>query len=90
MGADRFLARISAAQLSALSDLADRAGSGAAALGFGMRILYTAEDGMRSRAGLWRAVCDLNTLLLDSDFVSLHTTLSPVTHHLMNEERFAR
>ncbi|MCA1727566.1 MAG: D-glycerate dehydrogenase, partial [Actinobacteria bacterium] len=33
---------------------------------------------------------DLDDLLAESDFVTLHTNLSPETHHLMNAERLSR
>jgi glyoxylate reductase len=59
--------------------------------GFGMRVLYhdmyrppaevTAELGAEYR--------DLEDLLRESDFVSLHTNLTPQTRHLINAERLA-
>ena len=58
--------------------------------GFGMRILYhsrrhhpKAEDECRAE------YVDLETLLREADFVSLHTNLTQETHHLINDERFA-
>jgi len=61
------------------------------AQGFGMRILYNSRSrNPEAERDYGARYADLNTLLLESDFVSLHTTLSPETHHLMNEERFAR
>jgi lactate dehydrogenase-like 2-hydroxyacid dehydrogenase len=57
------------------------------ALGFGMRLLY--HDAVRADAGVERELkataTDLPTLLRESDFVSLHTLLSPETRHLINE-----
>src|SRR5918996_2430407 len=57
------------------------------ALGFGMRVLY--HDSVRADAAVERELnataVDLTTLLRESDFVSLHTLLSPDTHHLINE-----
>jgi glyoxylate reductase len=57
------------------------------ARGFGMRVLYC--DAVRADAAAERelnaAAVDLDTLLRESDFVSLHTVLSPETHHLVNE-----
>ena len=57
------------------------------ARGFGMRVLYC--DAVRADAAaeheLNAAAVDLDTLLRESDFVSLHTVLSPETHHLVNE-----
>ena len=56
-------------------------------LGFGMRVLY--HDTVRADAAVERELnataVDLTTLLRESDFVSLHTLLSPDTHHLINE-----
>jgi lactate dehydrogenase-like 2-hydroxyacid dehydrogenase len=57
------------------------------ALGFGMRVLY--HDTVRADAAAERELnataTDLDTLLRESDFVSLHTLLSPQTRHLINE-----
>jgi len=67
-----------------------RIGQGLAkrAQGFDMRILYFdtrrhPEAGQKYGA----QYVDLNTLLREADFVSLHTTLSQETHHLMNDAR---
>jgi glyoxylate reductase len=57
------------------------------ALGFGMRVLY--HDTLRAETAVERELratpADLDTLLRESDFVSLHTLLSPQTRHLINE-----
>src|SRR5918996_1180415 len=57
------------------------------ALGFGMRVLY--HDSVRADAAVERELrataTDLETLLRESDFVSLHTLLSSETRHLINE-----
>jgi glyoxylate reductase len=57
------------------------------ALGFGMRVLY--HDTVRADAAAERELgatrTDLETLLRESDFVSLHTLLTPDTRHLINE-----
>jgi glyoxylate reductase len=57
------------------------------ALGFGMRVLY--HDTVRADAAVERelnaTVADMDTLLRESDFVTLHTLLSPETRHLINE-----
>jgi len=57
------------------------------ALGFGMRVLY--YDPVRAEPAaeheLNATAADLETLLRESDFVSLHTLLSPQTRHLINE-----
>src|SRR5437870_8090257 len=56
-------------------------------LGFGMRVLY--HDTVRADPATERALnataTDMDTLLRQSDFVSLHTLLSPETRHLINE-----
>ena len=55
--------------------------------GFGMRVLYC--DTIRADAAaeqqLNATLTDLDTLLRESDFVSLHALLSPETRHLINE-----
>jgi glyoxylate reductase len=57
------------------------------ALGFGMRVLY--HDTLRVGAAVERELnataVDLETLLRESDFVSLHVLLSPETRHLLDE-----
>ena len=54
------------------------------ALGFGMRVLY---HSLRRNAEMEHAcnahVADLDTLLRESDFVTLHVPLTPVTQHLI-------
>jgi lactate dehydrogenase-like 2-hydroxyacid dehydrogenase len=56
------------------------------ALGFGMRVLY--HDSVRADAAVERELkatpTDLDTLLREADFVTLHTLLSPETRHLIN------
>lgn len=64
------------------------------ALGFGMKILYTRgqgkgpltdwEDAMDARC------VDLDELLAESDFVSIHCPYTPATHHLFGPEQFKR
>jgi len=57
------------------------------ALGFNMRVLY--QDALRADATAERELratrMDLEPLLAEADFVSLHTPLLPETRHLMNE-----
>jgi len=56
------------------------------ATGFDMRILYydvRRREDLEAEWGL--EYVDLDTLLRESDFVSLHTVLSPETHHLIGE-----
>jgi glyoxylate reductase len=57
------------------------------ALGFNMRVLY--QDAMPADAAAEQELratrVDLDTLLRESDFVTLHTPLLPETRHLMGE-----
>ena len=57
------------------------------ALGFGMRVLY--HDAVRADAAAERELkatyVEPDTLLRESDFVSLHTLFIPETRHLINE-----
>src|SRR5437667_11923588 len=57
------------------------------ALGFNMRVLY--HDAVRADAAVERAfsatATDLETLLREADFVTLHTNLTPETRHLIGE-----
>ena len=56
------------------------------ALGFNMRVLY--QDAVQADAAVERDLrasrVELETLLRESDFVSLHTPFLSETHHLMN------
>jgi D-3-phosphoglycerate dehydrogenase len=62
------------------------------AQGFGLRIIATrrrvaaALDPELERLGI--TLVDLETLLRESDYVSLHLPLSAATHHLIDEGRF--
>lgn len=68
-----------------------RIGQGMAkrAQGFEMRVLYydvqRFPEAEKEYDAHW---VDLDTLLRESDFISLHTVLSPDTHHLLNDDRF--
>jgi len=57
------------------------------ALGFGMRVLY--HDAVRADAAVEQELratfTDRETLLRESDFVTLHTPLLPETRHLIDE-----
>ena len=54
--------------------------------GFGMRLLsYEIVPDRAAAASLGVTLCDLDTVLRDSDFVTLHVPLSPATRHLIGE-----
>jgi glyoxylate reductase len=62
------------------------------ARGFDMQVLYydvvaaSAED--EARLGARRATMD--EILEQSDFITLHVNLTPETHHMMNQQAFAK
>lgn len=59
-----------------------------AALGFGMKIFYSDES--EQTGLLFKAErTDLNKLLKESDFISLHVPLTDSTHHLIAEKEFS-
>lgn len=62
------------------------------ARGFNMRVLYFDTNPLPAEAerdmGVQR--CDLDTLLAESDFVSVHVPLSEKTHHLLSTPQFER
>jgi glyoxylate reductase len=62
------------------------------ASGFQMKVLYT--DAVRAPEEMEKSVnakfCDLNTLLAESDFVSLHVPLLPETRGLLDGPKFYR
>lgn len=61
------------------------------ARGFNMRILY--HDRARlaeAETALGATFVDLDTLLRESDFVSLHTDLNPTTYHLIDAAALAK
>lgn len=57
------------------------------ASGFDMRILY--HDPMVTNPAVPGTAVDLETLLRESDFISLHTVLSAETRHLINRDTLA-
>lgn len=68
-----------------------RIGQGMAkrAKGFDMRVLYyDVQRFPEAEKEYGTHSVDLETLLRESDFISLHTVLSPDTHHLLNDDRF--
>lgn len=61
------------------------------ARGFEMRVLYYDQyrrEDVEQSMGVTYA--DLDTLLRESDFVSIHTDLNPTTRHLFNAETFSK
>ncbi len=61
------------------------------AKGFGMRILYydaIRREDLEKELGV--EYVDMDKLLEESDFVSLHVPLTPETYHLMGEEQFRK
>ncbi len=56
------------------------------ASGFGMRILFTDPSQASPEPGVTAAQVDLETLLQESDFVSLHTPLTDETRGLINAD----
>ncbi|PJC36903.1 D-glycerate dehydrogenase [Candidatus Peregrinibacteria bacterium CG_4_9_14_0_2_um_filter_53_11] len=60
------------------------------AKGFGMKILYvdmSQQEELERETGARRV--ELDELLRESDFVSLHVTLNPSTEHMINAEKLA-
>ena len=62
------------------------------ARGFDMRVLYSSRrpNGDPSAGDLGAERVDLDTLLRESDFVSIHTPLTPETHHLIDAGALAK
>ena len=61
--------------------------------GFQMRVLYTNASGKENetlKAELGAQLVSLDQLLRESDFISIHTPLTPATRHLFTAETFAR
>ena len=62
------------------------------AIAFGMRVLAFDPylSATRARSLQVELVDELDDLLREADFITLHTPLTPETHHLLNAERFAK
>jgi glyoxylate reductase len=59
--------------------------------GFGMQILYTdVARNKQAEAELGIEYVDLDTLLAKSDFITLHTNLTPETHQLIGKNQFEK
>jgi len=60
------------------------------AAGFGMRIIFSDPNPANPEPGVDASQVDFDTLLRESDFVSLHTPLNDETRGLMNATAFAK
>jgi glyoxylate reductase len=60
------------------------------AVGFDMRVIYYDPIEIRRDPDVKAASVDLETLLEESDFISLHTPLTPDTHHLIDAAALAK
>ncbi len=64
--------------------------TGLRAKGFGMRVLYSSRSvNPRLETEVQAKRVELEELLRESDFVSLHVALTPETRHLLDERRLA-
>lgn len=60
------------------------------AKGFNMKVLYYdpfRREDLEEQLNI--TYTDLDTVIRESDFISVHTPLTPETHHLLNKDRFA-
>ena len=60
------------------------------ATGFGMRIIFSDPNPAASEPGMDASRVDFETLLHESDFISLHTPLTDETRGLMNARAFTK
>ena len=60
------------------------------AQGFGMRVIYYTPGPAKENTGINAERVDLDTLLREADFISLHTPLTPATHHLIDASALAK
>jgi glyoxylate reductase len=60
------------------------------AVGFDMRVIYYDPNEPRRDPDVKAMPVDFETLLEDSDFISLHTPLTPDTHHLIDAAALAK
>ena len=62
------------------------------AKGFGMKIMYSdvIRQQPQTEKELGLEYVELGKLLAESDFITLHTNLTPETHHLIGPEQFKR
>jgi glyoxylate reductase len=60
------------------------------AVGFDMRVIYSDPGESKPDAEVKASRVDFETLLKESDFVSLHTPLTPDTHHLIDSKALSK
>ena len=60
------------------------------AAGFDMRVMYYDPSEKKRDPALKATRVDFETLLEESDFISLHTPLTPDTHHLIDSEALSK
>ncbi len=60
------------------------------ARGFNMRVIYAHSRDVPEAASLGAERVSLDELLARSDFISLHTPLTPATHHLIDAAAFGK
>jgi glyoxylate reductase len=60
------------------------------ALGFDMRVIYYNRSEKKPSRDLKATSVSFETLLEESDFISLHTPLTPDTHHLIDSEALSK
>ena len=60
------------------------------AMGFDMRVIYYDPNETEFDSDVKATQVDLETLLKESDFISLHTPLTSATHHLIDSEALSK
>jgi len=60
------------------------------AVGFDMRVIYYDPNEITRDPDVKASSVDFETLLEESDFISLHTPLTPATHHLIDAAALAK
>ena len=60
------------------------------AVGFDMRVIYYDPSEVKHDPDVKATSVDFETLLEESDFISLHTPLTPDTHHLIDSEALSK
>jgi glyoxylate reductase len=60
------------------------------AVGFDMRVIYYDPSEIKQDPDVKATSVDFETLLEESDFISLHTPLTPDTHHLIDSEALSK